>query len=460
MGQRNQRDVDVVLMEDDENVEQGQQGGTKPDLLDAAREWADRFGKDWGYEPASGIWRRWTGTHWQQEARCNPMFDAQVIDAIRTVGLRFSSTNQVNSVIRAAATLCTRLFPVDTSLVNFNNRTLDTMTMTTTEHNPDDGLTYCLPYWYTSGQHPTIDNFLEVTLPNPVAIDVYKTHIGLALIRDTQLHYACVLLGPPRSGKTTLLRLANAMCGLSDSSFAGPSLFSRETEGKRSRAKWNDRLVACVDELPVEALKDEEIFKIMVSHGGVEMRLIGKDEQTENQWRPKLLLATNETPRFRDLSGAMRERIIILEVPHRRGESDRDIHLLQRLLSERSMFAASCIVSAKEALRTGYYPQSESMRQALDTIVKQANPLQTFVAEYCILGADERVDNHRLYATYITFCRANGLKPLADNQLTTALVDMHIGVRPSQFRHGGKGVRGVYGLRLREPRDDTNGECD
>ena len=65
-----------------------------------------------------------------------------------------------------------------------------------------------------------------------------------------------LLLGPTRVGKSTLLALANAACGTSpldnyakDFSFAGPSLFSRELEGKRSRSRWVQRRMVCADEI-------------------------------------------------------------------------------------------------------------------------------------------------------------------------------------------------------------------
>jgi hypothetical protein len=57
-----------------------------------------------------------------------------------------------------------------------------------------------------------------------------------------------------------------------DFSFAGPSLFSRELEGKRSRSRWVHRRIVCADEITAEALRDEELFKTMSAHGGVEMR--------------------------------------------------------------------------------------------------------------------------------------------------------------------------------------------
>jgi phage/plasmid-associated DNA primase len=145
--------------------------------------------------------------------------------------------------------------------INFENGTLDLSTMTLFPFRREDYLTYCLSYYYAPGTHPTIDRFLKETIPDVHARQAYMAHIGLALMQDSSLHFVLLLLGPTRAGKSTLLALANAACGTSpldnyaeDFSFAGPSLFSRELEGKRSRYRWVHRRIVCADEITARGL--------------------------------------------------------------------------------------------------------------------------------------------------------------------------------------------------------------
>src|SRR5262245_27305839 len=77
------------------------------------------------------------------------------------------------------------------------------------------------------GWYGTIEAFLEATIPIIFARVGYMVRIGLALLGDTRLHRVLLLLGPPRSGKTTLLALANATVGNEPFAFAGASLFDR-----------------------------------------------------------------------------------------------------------------------------------------------------------------------------------------------------------------------------------------
>jgi phage/plasmid-associated DNA primase len=152
--------------------------------------------------------------------------------------------------------------------INFEKATLDLSTMTLFPFRREDYLTYCLSYYYAPGTHPTIDRFLKETIPDVHARQAYMAHIGLALMQDSSLHFVLLLLGPTRAGKSTLLALANAACGTSpldnyaeDFSFAGPSLFSRELEGKRSRFRWVHRRMVCADEITARGAAGRRAFQ-------------------------------------------------------------------------------------------------------------------------------------------------------------------------------------------------------
>jgi phage/plasmid-associated DNA primase len=241
--------------------------------------------------------------------------DLEAIAALHEAEIDIHSTGGMDCFQRIAAAECTMIFTEGQGKINFENGTLDLETMTIRPFKREDYLTYCLPYCYAPGTHPLINTFLKETIPDIHARQAYMAHIGLALMQDSSLHFVLLLLGPTRAGKSTLLALANAACGTSpldnyaeDFSFAGPSLFSRELEGKRSRYRWVHRRIVCADEIPAEALRDEELFKTMSAHGGVEMRGMHKDEDTANRWRPKMILAANDRPRYKDVAGAVSDQ--------------------------------------------------------------------------------------------------------------------------------------------------------
>jgi hypothetical protein len=259
-----------------------------------------------------------------------------------------------------------------------------------------------------------------------------------------------------------LLALANAACGTSphdnyaeDFSFAGPSLFSRELEGKRSRSRWVHRRIVCADEIPAEALRDEELFKTMSAHGGVEMRGMHKDEDTANRWRPKMILAANDRPRYKDVAGAVKERCIFVSCPNHRARGERDPQLFAKLHAEIGAFAATCIELARRVLARGYYPMSYAMKHMTDLIARDGNHVKAFVAEQCIVGvAEDWSVSEGIYGAYLSYCANNGQKsPLPKNVLSSTICNMGIGVSAKRGRSEGKVVCGLQGIRLRVDQD-------
>lgn len=450
---KRQRRMDDML-----SVNQAKQ---QRDLLDAARLWANRYGEQWAYDSTGGFWRCWVGTHWRAEDRRSGALDRQAAALLRELGITITGNGKLDGLIRLAAASCDRMFVPRPDRVNFANGTLDLRTTTLQPHALADDLTYCLPYQYAPGDYPTITAFLVATMPDRLAQRAYMAHIGLALRGDTGLHTALLLIGPRRSGKSTLLALANAACGADNPwTFAGPSLFSRELEGKRSRAEWRGRRLVGIDELPVEALRDEGLFKTMTAHGGVEMRGIGRDERTDNRWLSKLMMTTNDMPRYRDPSGALTERLIVLDCPNYRPKDQRTPNLLDALLPELAPFVVACLAEARAIFQLGYYPESELMQRRRMGIATNGDPLKAFVVAACVCEADAWIETAALYQAYERYAGEHPHRLISSARFTGELRQRYPELTPKASYidnpatgRKDKKARGISGLRLRTEAD-------
>lgn len=434
----------------------------KPDIAVVAIEWAKTHRDSWAYDIESHTWYIWATTHWlrlEEEAGKPSALDHEAIDALHVIGLAVNSTQALNCFRRVAANYCKRHFPDDASKINFANGTLLLATQQLQPHKRDDNLTYCLNYHYDpKGTHPEITTYLEHTIPDEHARQAVIAHIGLSLMRDITFHNFGLMIGPPRGGKSTALALMNAVCGLIDDPyrFAGPSLFTRDLEGKRSRAIWVDHRAVCVDELPGEALREEELLKLMSAHSGVEMRRIGKDERTDNRWKPKLLMSTNDTPHYKDTSGAIRHRAIIIECPNGPiPDNQQDKNLFNdKLLPEIGAFAATCLRYALALKQRGYYPRSVQMRKTLDEIEHSGNPLKAFIRECCILEPGAKITSDQLHKAYAEYVTDGGNSPMAKNKMSSSIRDMRIGVSVGEWmRWNSRPTRCLKGIRLRNEFD-------
>jgi phage/plasmid-associated DNA primase len=304
-------------------------------------------------------------------------------------------------------------------------------------------------------QEKYIDKDTQVMtyIPNVYGVQALMAHIGLALIGDITLHKAIVVLGAPGSGKSTVLDLINALCGILPGNYVPHDVFSRELEGKRSRYIHNKRRAACIDEVPADALQEEETFKSMTAHKGVSMRGMHKNEQVDNQWKPKIFMVANEDPHYKDISGAIKRRLIVIRTPIQRydepkdGQPGQNASLLESLLLELEGFVVTCLQYALEVRKRGYYPQSAIMKCDLDQIASNGNPLKAFIEDKLILDSMAHELTSVLHNAYVEYCQGLGhnIQPLARPKFSSALCGMNIGVAPKKLR----GERALFGIRLR-----------
>ncbi len=459
-GQRiNLNDLDRAVKDEQRRVKLKEEGAKK-DVADIARDWSIAHRDEWAYDLLSDTWRTWNGVYWQEQPKTH-LLDKEAVAALQDSAQTVTSLTALKCFERLVEADCLRDFTSKPGLINFNNGTLDLAIGQLHGYWKEDNLTACLPYSYNPyGTHSNIDKFLAEVLPDEYARLALMAHAGLALTGDLLIHAFIGLIGKPRSGKSTILALINALCGAADPfTFAGHSIFSRDIEGKRSRFKWVGRPVVCIDELPPEALKEEENLKAMSAHGGVEMRGIGRDEHMNNRWKPKLLFTANEQPRYKDTSSAIKERAIFAEITQARPKEERNPRLLKdHLLDERGAFAASCIELAEQVLQRGYYPLSAEMKSLLDRIANEANPLKDFLQEMCIVdgGTETRIATKDAHEAYTQYCEDNAIDKkyrLAKNAFSLTLHNMHIGIIPKHMRFDGVLKRGLEGMRLRNESD-------
>ena len=451
------RDFGALVSSTARRQEQAERG-EKPDVAHVAAKWSQTARVDWAYSDATYTWYKWSGTHWEEQQEKASQLDQEAIAALQSEGIAVNSNQTINTFIRVAASHCKRNFAENSGKINFHNGTLDLATLQIGPHDRNDNFTHCLGYQLdTSGSHPHIDQTLEDTIPDIHARQALIAHIGLSLMRDTSFHNFGLLIGPPRAGKSTLLAIMNAVCGMIDDpfKFAGPSLFSRDLEGKRSRAAWVDNRGVCVDELPGEALREEELLKLMSAHSGVEMRRIGKDERTDNRWKPKLLMSTNDTPHYKDTSGAIRQRAIIIACPNGpRLEGQQDKTLIpKKIIPEIGAFAWTCLHYALKLKAHGYYPRSASMKKLLDEI-EHNDPLKAFIRECCVLEPSAKTTSDQLHKGYAEYVEGSKNSPMAKNKMSSAIKDMHIGVTNGEWmRWNNRPTRCLKGIRLRNEYD-------
>jgi len=300
----------------------------KPTIQEAIEVLLEKYGDDLAYDAKGKHWHGWTGTHWEELDESSVDLGGVALDVLTTAGFSVTTKQQsLNLFFYAAPHFAREIRTNLVGKVNFKNGTLDVGDWSLAPHSLADGLTYCLPYEYTpEAAWDGIKAFLKESVPDDWGVQTLLAQTGLALMGDRKIHKAVILYGPPRSGKGTFAKLANLVCGQVIGGFAGAPLFDAGTEGARSRMTWHTSRLVGVDELPSEAVRGGEIFKSITAHEGVPMRAMHKLEGKENEWGPKLMLMTNNLPRFSDADGSISSRLVVIDFPKRHGSNPEGSH--------------------------------------------------------------------------------------------------------------------------------------
>jgi putative DNA primase/helicase len=324
-------------------------------------------------------------------------------------------------------------------------------------HRKDDNLTSGLSFPYQPGKFPEITRWLIRTIPDESGRQAYMAHIGLALRGDTKFHQALVLIGPPRSGKTTALVLAQMATGQRPFQFAGEIVFDPGSHGADSRSQWRTNPLVCLDEWPENALRDsrgEDILKTMIAHGGATMKKLYRSEEKQNQWTSKLIFATNNIPRFRDSSGALMRRLVFIRCPNGLPDKALDRDLLMQFQAELAAFVPVCLEEAARTLEENKYPESAEMLEFKQTVETSGDAVKLWVHDYCILESGTRTPTGEMYSVYQEFCFTNGQNPLSRPNLVIALQNRY-SIPEKYTKIDGKSARILVGIRLRRPYEDV-----
>jgi hypothetical protein len=190
-----------------------------------------------------------------------------------------------------------------------------------------------------------------------------------------------------------------------------------------------------------------------------------RDERCENLWFPKLMFATNNRMRYRDQSGALTRRLVVIECPNSLPDHRLDGSLIQKFVPELGTFAAACIALATEAQDHRVYPESEAMRNLLVDIETNGDAVKLWLAENFVFDPKAFETTQALYSDFRCWCTENGLFPVSRPKLRDTLMGVRSGVISTKRRildndtGDIKPLWGLAGIRLRRE-DDPDDDLD
>jgi len=208
-----------------------------------------------------------------------------------------------------------------------NNGVLDLTTRTLQPLSPKNLTLNRLPVDYIStATCPNFLRFLKQVMTQQ-EIDLLQEYVGYCLRRGYPYKKALLIVGPPNTGKTTLLKVL--IIFLDSENTASVSL--HDLEERFYIAELFGKMANICDELSPADMKSTSMFKGLTGNSQLKAEMKFKNPfHFTNE--AKLIFATNKTPKAPDpIDSAFFERWQIIEMTRQFTGANQDPHLLDKL---------------------------------------------------------------------------------------------------------------------------------
>jgi putative DNA primase/helicase len=238
------------------------------------------------------------------------------------------------------------------------------------------------------------------------AIKLLQEFFGYCLTFDTSQQKMLLIVGPKRSGKGTIARVLTGLIG--QDNVAGPTLTSLATPFGLS--PLIGKSLAIVPDARVDRFSSGgRIVENLLAMSGQDLMTIDRKHlpPVSMHLATRVMVLTNELPRFTDASGALPSRFLILKLS-KTFYGREDTHLTDRLLRELPQILNWAIEGWKRLRKRGHFVQPDSGKSLSNELNELSSPVSAFVSQYCRVKADLTVSISELYRVWRISCQKSG----------------------------------------------------
>jgi len=312
------------------------------------------------------------------------------------------------------------------------------------KHTPELFATYKLPYDFDpDAECPKWLDFLNYNLEGDGdRIAILQEFLGYCFVWHTGLHKFLILEGEAGTGKSTVTKVFIATLGKENVSHVPLEMFGERFALYPTLGKLAN-IVGEVGELDSVA---EAQLKAFV--GGDPMQFDRKHKDPiEAVPTARLILATNNRPRFIDRSEGIWRRLILVpfnrKVPQEKIIVDLDKQIISEELAGVFMWAFEGLY---RLLRNGRFTTSELVEKEMAEYKLEGNPARAFLLDHYVEGPGE-VTCTDIYQEYKTWCEEFGFSPLNSANFGKEIRRVFPSVERKQKKESGKLIRVYAGLR-------------
>ena len=310
-------------------------------------------------------------------------------------------------------------------------------------HTPEWFSTACLPFEFSAEANcPQWLAFIEQVLEgDKERIALLQEWFGYCLTPNTDQQKFLVLEGEGSNGKSVVCEVLTALLGPENVSQVPLELFGQRFQ-----------LTPTLGKLANIASEVGEIDR--VAEGTLKAFTSGDRMYFDRKGIPgieayptaRLVLATNNRPRFSDRSEGIWRRMLLLPFRITIPYKEQDRQLTAKLREDLPGIFVWAVEGLRRLRENGHFSEPGVCRQALDDYRMESNPARHFLRECYYESADGETSTVKLYEEYRNWCDRNGYKPAAENSFGKEVVRAFPKVHKKRVSRSGKRAYAYMGM--------------
>jgi|SRR2546430_15728223 putative DNA primase/helicase len=402
-----------------------------------ALRFSERHANDLRYLAAKGVWLKWDGGRWYEEAthlafdlaRQSCREDAKefgngkpppAVSAAKTI----AAVERMAKADRRHATTIEQ-WDANDKLINVDRQTLDLQTGEGRPPNPED----CITKKTASAvappgtPHPVWSAFLERVAPDPELRTFLQRYVGYCCTGVTNEHKFVFAYGTGANGKSTFINTVASILGDYATVADVATFIAASTERHPTDvAKLHGYRLVVAQETEKGRRWDETKIKTMTGGDKMTARFMRCDF-FDFVPKFKLWIVGNHKPRLDSVDEAMRRRLLLVPFTVQIPPEERDPALAEKLRAEWPAILRWAIDGCLEWQRIGLAPPP-IVTQATEDYFNDQDLLGQWLEDCTEDGGPYAFTaTGQLFASWKTWCDERNLKTGTGNALSDALVD-------------------------------------
>ena len=288
--------------------------------------------------------------------------------------------------------------------INFRNGFYDVKAGRMIPHGPEYRAINQIPHEYNPDAEPegkAVEAWLQFICPVADDREMLLQFMGLTLTLDVSQQKFLVLCGEGGSGKSTLIRLNEAMTGSQNIS----NISLTELQQRFASFGLMGKLLNSCADLEISALEDTSTLKKCLGEDTLRGEQKGRDAISFKSYA-KLIFSTNELPLvISENTNGFYRRLLVL--PMNKVPEKKNTDFFSDLAAEIDYFIKLSVEALGRMYKAGVITESRASVAAVNQLRCDSDTVQAYIMECCSLGGDFRADRVTMYRKYSRYCEDN-----------------------------------------------------